>query len=112
MTRKLLESHPSTPYNLLIVNAFSRSGDIESWGRDYRRILGVVSAYKLLLSKPEMLSSLMITYYTGIRLRLLAQQVDERPIPIIEYTARSGSATNSDVQGVLNTNRATAYRLL
>ena len=111
-TDKLFESHPSTPYNPLIANAFFRSGDIESWGRGYKRILEAVSAYKLLPPKLEMLSGLMITYYTDIRSQLLAQRFDERFIPTIEYAAQNGSVTNSDVQRILNTSKATAYRIL
>ena len=111
-TEKMFESHPSTPYNPLIANAFFRSGDIESWGRGYKRILEAVSAYKLLPPKLEMLSGLMITYYTDIRSQLLAQRFDERFIPIIEYAAQNGSVTNSDVQRILNTSKATAYRIL
>ena len=111
-TDKLFESHASTPYNPLIANAFFRSGDIESWGRGYKRILEAVSAYKLLPPKLEMLSGLMITYYTDIRSQLLAQRFDERFIPIIEYAAQNGSVTNSDVQRILNTSKATAYRIL
>ena len=111
-TEKLFESHPSSPYNPLIANAFFRSGDIESWGRGYKRILEAVSAYKLLPPKLEMLSGLMITYYTDIRSQLLAQRVDERYIPIIEYAAQNGSINNSDVQNLLNTSKTTAYRIL
>lgn len=54
----------------------------------------------------------MITYYTDVRSQLLAQRVDERYISVIEYTAKNGRVTNSDVQRILNTNRTTAYRLL
>ena len=111
-TDRLFESHPSAPYNPIIANAFFRSGDIESWGRGYKRILEAVSAYKLLPPKLEMLSGLMITYYTDIRSQLLAQRFDERFIPIIEYAAQNGSVTNSDVQRILNTSKATAYRIL
>ena len=111
-TDKLFESHPSSPYNPLIANAFFRSGDIESWGRGYKRILEAVRTYKLLPPKLEMIGGLMITYYTDIRSQLLAQNVDERIIPVIEYAAQYGSVTNSDVQRILNTNRTTAYRLL
>ena len=59
-----------------------------------------------------MLSGLMITYYTDIRSQLLAQRVDERYIPIIEYAAQNGSINNSDVQKLLNTSKTTAYRIL
>ena len=47
-----------------------------------------------------------------VRSQLLAQRVDERYISVIEYAARHGSVTNSDVQKILNTNRTTAYRIL
>ena len=54
----------------------------------------------------------MITYYTDVRSQLLAQEVDERYIPVIEYASQNEIVTNSDVQRILNTNRTTAYRLL
>ena len=111
-TEKLFESHPSSPYNPLIANAFFRSGDIESWGRGYKRILEAVSAYKLLPPKLEMLSGLMITYYTDIRSQLLAQRVDERYISVVEYAANNGRVTNSDVQNILGVSKPTASRIL
>lgn len=111
-TDYLFENHPSSPFNPLIANAFFRSGDIESWGRGYKRILEAVGSYGLLPPKMEMKSGLMITYYTDVRSQLLAQRVDERYIPVIEYAVRNGSVTNSDVQRILNTNRTTAYRVL
>lgn len=111
-TEKLFESHPSSPYNSLIANAFFRSGDIESWGRGYKCILEAVSAYKLLPPKLEMLSGLMITYYTDIRSQLLAQRVDERYISVVEYAAKNGRVTNSDVQNILGGSKLTASRIL
>lgn len=109
---KLFISHPSLPYNPLIANAFFRSGDIESWGRGYERIIEAVSGYKLLPPVMTMISGLMITYYTNVRSQLLAQHVEEKYIPIIEYAAKNGSVTNADVQKIMSTNRTTAYRLL
>lgn len=109
---RLFESHPSSPYNPLIANAFFRSGDIESWGRGYKRILEAVSAYKLLPPKLEMVSGLMITYYTDVRSQLLAQRLDERYISVIEYAAQNGSINNTDVQKLLNVSKTTAYRIL
>ena len=111
-TERLFESHPSSPYNPLIANTFFRSGDIESWGRGYKRILEAVSAYKLLPPKLEMISGLMITYYTDVRSQLLAQRVDERYISVIEYAAQNGSINNTDVQKLLNVSKTTAYRIL
>ena len=111
-TERLFESHPSSPYNPLIANAFFRSGDIESWGRGYKRILEAVSAYKLLPPKLEMISGLMITYYTDVRSQLLAQRLDEKYISVIEYAAQNGSINNTDVQKLLNISKTTAYRIL
>lgn len=111
-TEKLFESHPSSPYNPLIANTFFRSGDIESWGRGYKRILEAVSAYRLLPPKLEMLSGLMITYYTDIRSQLLAQRIDERHISVIEYVVKNGRVTNSDVQDLLKVSKPTASRIL
>ena len=111
-TEKLFGSHPSSPYNPLIANAFFRSGDIESWGRGYKRILEAVSAYKLLPPKLEMISGLMITYYTDVRSQLLAQRVDERYISVIEYATKNGRVTNSEVQSILGVSKPTASRIL
>lgn len=93
ITDRLFESHPSAPYSPIIANAVFRSGDIESWGRSYKRILEAVSAYKLLPPKLEMLSGLMITYYTDVRSQLLAQWVNERYISVVEYAAKNESVT-------------------
>ncbi len=109
---RLFESHPSSPYNPLIANAFFRSGDIESWGRGYKRIMDAVEVYKLLPPVLEMLNGLMITYYTDVRSQLVAQCVEEKYIPIIEYAVKNGSVTNSDVQKLLNISKTTAYRML
>ncbi len=111
-TEMLFEKHPSEPYNPSIAQTLFRSGDIENWGRGYKRIMEAVSSYKLLPPVVKIISGLMITYYTDIRSQLLAQKIDEKYFPIIEYVARNGSITNTDVQKLMNTSKATAYRLL
>ena len=89
-----------------------RSGDIESWGRGYKRIIDAINAYKLLPPTLEMLSGLMIAYYSNVRSQLKAQKVDEKYIPIIEYVVQNGKITNSDVQSMLNVSKPTATRIL
>ena len=54
----------------------------------------------------------MITYYTDVRSQLLAQRVDERYISVIEYAAKNGRVTNSDVQHILGVSKPTASRIL
>ena len=77
---------------------------MEQENQKYKPKPAVVAVYWIL--------RLMITYYTDIRSQLLAQRVDERYIPIIEYAAQNGSINNSDVQNLLNTSKTTAYRIL
>lgn len=111
-TEKLFENHPSSPYNPIIANTFFRSGEIESWGRGYKRILEALSSYKLLPPTLEMISGLMITYYTDVRSQLLMQRVSEKYISVIEYAAENGIVTNSDVQNILGVSKPTASRIL
>lgn len=111
-TQRLFEKHPSRPYNPAIANTMFRCGDIESWGRGYKRILQAVSSYNLLPPVVELLSGLMITYYTDIRSQLKAQKLDAKLIQIMEYTAKNGSISNSDIQKMFNISKTTAYRML
>ena len=111
-TDKLFEKHPSKPYNPSIANALFRSGDIESWGRGYKRIMEAILSHRLLPPIVEIISGLMITYYTDIQSQLKAQKLEERYFPIIEFAAKNGRITNSDVQEILQTNRTSAYRIL
>ena len=106
------EIHPSKPYNPSVANVLFRCGDIESWGRGYKRIIDAVSSYKMLPPIVEIISGLMITYYADIKSQLKAQKIDEKYFPIIEFVVKNGSITNSDVQKLLNTSKATAYRML
>jgi ATP-dependent DNA helicase RecG len=108
----LLQKHPSIPYNPDIANAFFRSGDIEAWGRGYRKIVKSVSDNKQLPPAIEDIGGLMITYYTDVLTQLAAQSLEERLIAIIEYVIKNGSIDNSQVRQLLNVSKPTATRLL
>lgn len=110
--KRLFEKHPSKPYNPSIANALFRCGDIESWGRGYKRIVEAVTTHKLLPPVVEVLSGLMITYYMEVRTQLKMQNLNEKYAPIIEYVMENGRVTNADVQRLLNVSKTTAYRLL
>lgn len=56
---RLWEKHPSIPFNPSIANTMFRCGDIENWGRGYKRILKAVKEQKLLPPKLESISGLM-----------------------------------------------------
>ena len=109
---RLYEKHPSKPYNPSIANTLFRCGDIESWGRGYKRIIDSVLSHKLLPPVIEIISGLMITYYTDVKHQLKAQKVEEKYFPIMEYVAKNGKITNTDVQKLLNVSKTTAYRML
>lgn len=109
---RLYEKHPSKPYNPSIANTLFRCGDIESWGRGYKRIIDSVLSHKLLPPVIEIISGLMITYYTDVKHQLKAQKVEEKYFPIMEYVAKNGKITNADVQKLLNVSKTTAYRML
>ena len=111
-TARLFEKHPSKPYNPSIANALFRCGDIESWGRGYKRIVEAVTAHKLLPPVVEVLSGLMITYYMDIRTQLKVKNLNEKYAPVIEYVMENGRVTNADVQKIMNISKATASRLL
>ena len=109
---RLYEKHPSKPYNPSIANTLFRCGDIESWGRGYKRIIDSVLSHKLLPPVIEIISGLMITYYTDVKHQLKEQKVEEKYFPIMEYVAKNGKITNTDVQKLLNVSKTTAYRML
>ena len=111
-TARLFEKHPSKPYNPSIANTLFRCGDIESWGRGYKRIIDSVLSHKLLPPVIEVVSGLMIAYYTDVKHQLKAQKVEEKYFPIMEYVAKNGKITNADVQKLLNVSKTTAYRIL
>ena len=70
---RLWEKHPSIPFNPSIANTMFRCGDIENWGRGYKRILKAVKEQKLLPQKLESVSGLMVTYYTDPAIQLNAE---------------------------------------
>lgn len=111
-TERLFEKHPSKPYNPSIANTLFRCGDIESWGRGYKRIIDAIASYNLLPPIVEIVSGLMITYYTDIFSQLKAQKVDDKYHPIIDFVVKNGCITNTDVQLIMKVSKPTATRIL
>jgi len=54
----------------------------------------------------------MLTYYANVRAQLLAENVDEKLIQILEYVSSNGKITNSEIQKILNVSKVTATRLI
>lgn len=111
-TERLWEKHPSVPYNPTIANTMFRCGDIENWERGYNRILKAVKAQKLLPPALQVISGLMVTYYSNVSGQLKMHGLDSRLAEIMAYTLDNGTVTNSNVQELLNVSKPTASRLL
>lgn len=109
---RLFVKHPSMPFNRSLANVFFRSGDIESWGRGYRRIVRGNEAAGLLPPIVETEDGLRVTHYVDVAAQVNAMGAEERAIPILEHVLKNHRVTNGDVQKMLGVSRATAMRIL
>lgn len=110
--KKLFEKHSSQAFNLLIANAFFRSGDIEAWGRGYRRIVKYNKEAKLLPPKVQIDNGLMLTFYNTAELQMKEMGLNDRQIQIVLYVLEHEQITNLNVQEMFKISRPTALRLL
>lgn len=109
---RLFVKHPSMPFNPSLASVFFRSGDIESWGRGYRRIVRKNEAAGLLPPIVETEDGLRVTHYVVVAAQVNAMGAEERAIPILEHVLKNHRVTNGDVQKMLGVSRATAMRIL
>ena len=63
---RLFVKHPSMPLNRALADVCLRSGDIEAWGRDYRRIVRGNESAGLLPPIVETEDGLMVTHYVDV----------------------------------------------
>lgn len=108
----LYAKHSSQAFNVSVAHAFFRSGDIEAWGRGYRRIAKFTQQAKLLPPIIKQDNGLMITYFNNAELQLREQGYDERQIKVIVYVIEHGQITNANVQEMFKISRVTALRVL
>lgn len=109
---RLFVKHPSMPFNPSIANVFFRSGDIESWGRGYRRIVRKNEEAGLLPPIVQTEDGLRVTHYADVSAQVQAMGLEERSIPVLEQVLKNHRVTNGEVQKMLGVSRATAMRLL
>lgn len=100
------------PFNPSLANVFFRSGDIESWGRGYRRIVRKNEEAGLLPPLVETEDGLRVTHYADVRAQIRAMGVGERVIPVLEQVLKNHRVTNGEVQQLLGVSKPTATRLL
>ena len=109
---RLFVKHPSMPFNPTLANVFFRSGDIESWGRGYRRIVRKNEEAGLLPPLVETEDGLRVTHYADVSAQIRAMGVEERVIPVLEQVLKNHRVTNGEVQQLLGVSKPTATRLL
>lgn len=109
---RLFVKHPSMPFNPSLANVFFRSGDIESWGRGYRRIVRKNEEAGLLPPLVETEDGLRVTHYADVSAQIRAMGVEERVIPVLEQVLKNHRVTNGEVQQLLGVSKPTATRLL
>ena len=109
---RLFEKHPSLAPNPSVANGFFRAGDIEAWGRGYRRMARVMSEWKLLPPVVRVDNGLMVTLYCDKTKQMRTMGFDERQMAIVDYILEYGRVTNANVQEMFKVSRVTALRLL
>ena len=109
---RLFVKHPSMPFNPSLANVFFRSGDIESWGRGYRRIVRKNEEAGLLPPLVETEDGLRVTHYADVSAQIRAMGVEKRVIPVLEQVLKNHRVTNGEVQQLLGVSKPTATRLL
>lgn len=109
---RLFEKHPSLAPNPSVANGFFRAGDIEAWGRGYRRMARLMSEWKLLPPVVEVDNGLMVTLYCDKMKQMRTMGLDERQMRIVDYILEHGRVTNANVQEMFKVSRVTALRLL
>ena len=115
----LLQRHQSRPYNPKIARAFFRAGYIESWERGIQKIFEVCNEYGTL--QPE-----YVVHSEDIMIKLAAISTSNKQfsmldskaeytalkIKIVEYLKGKPTATQKELQEVLNETRTHIQRLV
>lgn len=110
---KLLEKHPSKPFNPDIANALFRSGYIESWGRGIRKMIN--ECILMGIPKPKLfydMSGFWVEFSKGTynEKHLKSLGLNSRQIKAIKYLNENRRITNSEYQTIHKVSRNTATR--
>ena len=110
---RLIQKHPSKPFNPEIANTFFRAGYIESWGRGTIKILNACKIHKIAppvfsIEPPDFQVELI--RYSDNGLKKMGMKVELRKIVL--YIQKNGSINNSEVQSLCDVSKATATRYL
>ena len=108
----LLQRHQSRPYNPKIARAFFRAGYIESWGRGIQKIFEVCNEYgtlqpEYIVHSEDIMIKLTAVSASGNHFSKLDYKVDHTAlkVKIVEYLKEKPTATQKELQDVLNETR-------
>lgn len=110
---KLLDKHPSKPFNPDIANVLFRSGYIESWGRGTLKMINECVLFGI--PKPKYFYD-MSGFWVEFRKDVFNMEylksigLNERQIQAIAYVKENGKITNSEYQANYGVARNTATR--
>jgi ATP-dependent DNA helicase RecG len=110
---KLLDKHPSKPYNPDLANALFRSGYIESWGRGTLKMINECVQFGI--PKPKYFYD-MSGFWVEFRKDvfdieyLKSLGLNERQIQSVKFVKENGKITNSEYQENYGVSRNTATR--
>ena len=110
---KLLDKHPSKPYNPDIANALFRSGYIESWGRGTLKMINECVHFGI--PKPKYffdVSGFWVEFRKDVFdiEYLKSVGLNERQIQSVKFVKENGKITNSEYQENYGVARNTATR--
>jgi len=110
---KLMQKHPSKPFNPEIANTFFRAGYIESWGRGTIKIFNACKTHKIappvFATEPPDFQVVLVRYSDhGLKELGLKEELRK----IVLYVQENGIIGNSEVQSLCDVSKATATRYL
>jgi ATP-dependent DNA helicase RecG len=108
---KLLDKHPSKPYNPDIANAVFRSGYVESWGRGTLKIINECVQFGI--PKPKYsydMSGIWVEFRKDVfdLEYLKSLGLNARQIQGIKFVKENGKITNGEYHNINNCSRNTA----
>lgn len=110
---KLMQKHPSKPFNPDIANVLFRAGYIESWGRGTIKIINACKTHKI---APPIFANtppdFEVTLVNHTMSSLTEKGLKSEAIAIVLYIQKHQSITNSIVQDLCKVSKATATRYL
>lgn len=115
----LFEKHSSEPSNTAIANAFFRCGDIESWGRGYRKIVRVMDEMNLRPPLVDLTGGVSVTLYNKSVISAsdkknvavnVAEELSDRQRNILNLIEKNVAVNTKQLSEILALNRKTVQR--